>query len=51
VTTLTLAEPLTATLLALVVLGERPTPVAWSGAALIAAGLVVVTVRARRLPS
>jgi len=41
VTTLTLAEPLTATLLALVVLRERPTAVAWLGAALIAAGLLV----------
>jgi len=42
VTTLTLAEPLTATLLAVVVLGERPGPLGWLGAALITAGLLVV---------
>jgi DME family drug/metabolite transporter len=45
VTTLTLAEPLTAAVLALVVLGERPAPAAWLGAALIAAGLAVAAVR------
>jgi DME family drug/metabolite transporter len=50
VTTLTLAEPLTAALLAVLLLGERPAPVAWLGAALIAAGLVVMAVPAGRLP-
>jgi drug/metabolite transporter, DME family len=51
VTTLTLAEPLTAALLAVVVLGERPTLVAWLGAALIAAGLVVAAATRPRAPS
>jgi DME family drug/metabolite transporter len=50
VTTLTLAEPLTAALLALVVLGERPAPVAWVGAALIAAGLAVAALVAPPRP-
>lgn len=39
--TLTLAEPLTATLSAVVVLGERPGAVGWIGSALIVVGLVV----------
>jgi drug/metabolite transporter, DME family len=44
-TSLTLAEPLTATVLAVVVVGERPT--AWSalGAALLLAGLALLSVR------
>ena len=39
--TLTLAEPLTAAVLGVVVLGEQVGPVAWAGAALILAGLAV----------
>jgi DME family drug/metabolite transporter len=50
VTTLTLAEPLTAALLALFVLGERPVPLGWLGAALITAGLVVVVVTRKNPP-
>lgn len=44
ITTLTLAEPLTATLLAVTVLGERPSMPAWLGAGLVAAGLVIAAV-------
>jgi len=44
VTTLTLAEPLTASLLAVFVLGERPAPVAWVGAAMVAAGVLLTAV-------
>jgi drug/metabolite transporter, DME family len=40
-TTLTLAEPLTAMLLGVLLLGERLPAVAWSGAALVAVGLVL----------
>ncbi len=40
-TTLGLAEPLTAAALGLVLLHERPAPIAWLGAALIAVGLVI----------
>jgi len=47
--TLTLGEPLTATLLGVVVLGERPGLTAWIGAALIALGLFLTV--ARRTPS
>ncbi|MFO7777460.1 MAG: EamA family transporter [Nitriliruptoraceae bacterium] len=42
VTTLTLAEPLAATILAVVVVGERLSPTGWSGAGLLIVGLVVV---------
>src|SRR5215207_9598722 len=45
--TLTLAEPLTATLLGVVVLGERPAAVAAIGAALVLAGLVSLARPAR----
>jgi DME family drug/metabolite transporter len=45
--TLTLAEPVTATLLAVAVVGERPGVVAWSGIALVVTGLVL----AARLPA
>jgi DME family drug/metabolite transporter len=50
VTTLGLAEPVVATLLAVAVLGERPTAVAWLGAALVLASLAAtaVTAGARR---
>ena len=42
VTTLTLSEPLVATTLALVVVGERLSPAGWVGFVLIAAGLVIL---------
>jgi drug/metabolite transporter, DME family len=45
VATLTLAEPLTAATLGVVVLGERPGFVAGIGALLVAAGLVLLAVR------
>jgi len=41
VVTLTLAEPLTAAVLGVVLLGERLGPLGWLGAAVLAAGLVV----------
>lgn len=43
--TLSLAEPLTATLLGVAVLGERPGARAWAGAALVVAGLVLAVER------
>ena len=43
--TLTLAEPLTAGLLGVLVLGERLTPVALAGMGLLIAGLLLATVR------
>lgn len=43
--TLTLAEPLTAAALGVIVLGERPSALAAAGAALVLAGLVLVAVR------
>jgi DME family drug/metabolite transporter len=46
-TTLTLLEPVVATLLAVAVVGERPGPVAWAGLVLILAGIGVL-VAARR---
>jgi len=46
--TLTLAEPLTATGLGILVLGERPGLVAGVGAALVLAGLLVLAVPERR---
>jgi DME family drug/metabolite transporter len=49
--TLSLAEPLIAAVLGVVVLGERPSPAAAAGAALLAAGLAVATVRPLALDS
>lgn len=46
--TLTLAEPLTAALLAVVVLGERLPPLGWVGAALVVTGLAVLGGSGRR---
>jgi drug/metabolite transporter, DME family len=48
-TTLTLLEPVVATLLAVAVVGERPSAVAWAGLALILIGITVL-VAARRRP-
>lgn len=48
VTTLTLAEPLTAAVLGVVVIGERPTVAGAVGGALLAVGLVLVGARPRR---
>jgi DME family drug/metabolite transporter len=45
VSTLTLAEPLTAAALGVVVLGERLTPVSVAGAALVLAGLAALALR------
>ena len=49
VTTITLLEPVVATVLAVVVVGERLTPVGWLGLALVLGGLSVL-VSARRGP-
>lgn len=49
-TTLTLLEPVVATLLAVAVVGERPGPITWAGLALILAGITVL-VSARRRPA
>jgi drug/metabolite transporter, DME family len=46
VTTLGLAEPLTAACLGVLVLAERPSPEAWLGAALVGAGLSAASVGA-----
>ncbi|MEV6364403.1 DMT family transporter [Nocardia asteroides] len=46
---LTLLEPLTATLLAVAVLGERLTPLAWSGAALLATAMIRAATTAGRI--
>jgi DME family drug/metabolite transporter len=48
--TLTLAEPITATFLGVVVLAERPGLVAWVGVGLIGLGLVLAARSARALP-
>ena len=48
VATLTLAEPLTAALLGVVVLGERPTAAAAGGALLVLGGLALASVQPRR---
>jgi len=48
--TLTLAEPLTASVLGALVLGERPGPAAVAGAALVLAGLAALALPARRRP-
>lgn len=50
VATLTLAEPLTATALGVVVLGERPGPIALLGVALVLAGLAILAAPGRRDP-
>ena len=49
--TLTLAEPLTATTLGLVVLGERLTPPALAGVGLLLAGLAILSVRLDATPA
>ena len=52
-TTLTLFEPLVATLLAIVVVGERLSHAGWVGFGLVGAGLVIITtsgIRARAAP-
>ncbi len=49
VTTLTLAEPLAATVLAVVLVGERLSITGWSGAGLLILGLVAIA--ARRAPT
>ncbi|UOE42739.1 DMT family transporter [Agromyces larvae] len=52
VSTLTLAEPLTAGLLGVLLLGEQLTAGAWAGLAVLAAGIVVLAVpAARRVPA
>ncbi len=52
VATVTLAEPVTATVLGVVVLGEHLTATGWLGVALIGAAVVVLSVRRRqRLPA
>lgn len=43
--TLTLAEPLTASILGVAVLGEEPTPITAGGAALVLTGLLVLALR------
>jgi DME family drug/metabolite transporter len=48
-TTITLLEPVVATILAVLVVGERLAPVGWMGLVLVFAGLVVL-VSARRPP-
>lgn len=49
-TTLTLAEPATAAILAVTVLDERLTPLAWVGIAVVVAGLVLVATPGDRRP-
>jgi DME family drug/metabolite transporter len=49
--TLTLAEPLTATVLGLVVLGERPAPAAGLGALCLLVGLLLATTRPATVPA
>ena len=49
--TLTLAEPLTAAMLGVVVLGERPGALAAIGALLVLSGLAVLAVRTRERPA
>ena len=54
VTTLTLAEPLAATVLAVVLVGERLDPLSWTGAGALILGLVLVAAprsRPRRRPA
>jgi len=45
-TTLALAEPVVATLLAVLVVGERPTAVGWTGLAVVAVGIALLAVPA-----
>jgi DME family drug/metabolite transporter len=49
VATLTLAEPLTAATLGVVILGERPGPIAGLGGLLVLSGLLLLAERPRRL--
>lgn len=49
--TASLAEPVTATLLGVIVLGERPGAVGWAGVALVLAGLVVLVRGSLRGPA
>mgnify|MGYP003521471720 CR=1 FL=1 len=51
VTTLTLGEPLSATLLGILVLHEQLTPIAMAGLAVIAVGLIVLSIPTRRVPT
>ncbi|WP_347753738.1 EamA family transporter [Agrococcus sp. ProA11] len=44
-TTIALLEPVVATLLAVAVVGERPSPIGWAGLAAIALGIALLTVR------
>ena len=46
-TTLTLAEPLTAALIAMIVLDERLSPIEWVGGAIVMVGLVLAGGRVR----
>ena len=46
-TTLALAEPVVATILAVAVVGERPTPVGWTGLALVGVGIAVLALPRR----
>ena len=48
--TLTLAEPLTAGLLGLLVLGEQLNPIAFAGIALIFSGLAVLSLAGKPVP-
>lgn len=49
VSTLTLAEPVTATMLGILILGEQLTPASVVGLAVLAAGVAVLTIPARHL--
>lgn len=49
-TTITLAEPAVATVLAVVIVGEQLSPMGWLGLAVIAAALVAVALPSRGLP-
>jgi DME family drug/metabolite transporter len=51
VVTLTLAEPLTAALAGAVVLGERLSTLAWSGAVLVVCGLALTALPRRLRPA
>lgn len=46
-TTLALAEPVVATLLAVLVVGERPSAVGWAGLAVVAAGIALLALPSR----
>lgn len=48
VSTITLAEPLTATLLGVLVIGERLPTMSWVGLAVVAAGIVILVLRPKR---